>query len=112
MARIDVDFRAKAQSAPAGHSRLSELARSPRRPPRATVAGGASYSTAPLRAAAVADDLTLRDLGTGASSALPKTKKKLVRLLRTAHVTFYSPRSALPAGAEHATAWYARHFLP
>jgi cephalosporin-C deacetylase-like acetyl esterase len=61
---------------------------------------------------AEADDLTLWDLEIGAYNAMPTTKKKLVTLPHTTHMTLYSDQSKLDAAAAHATGWFVEHLKP
>jgi uncharacterized protein len=70
------------------------------------------YDTPSLMIVAEADDLTLWDLEIGAFNAIPTTKKKLVTLAHTTHMTLYSDQAKLDAAAEHATSWLTGHLLP
>ena len=70
------------------------------------------YDTPSLMIVAEADDLTLWDLEIGAFNAIPTTKKELVTLPHTTHMTLYSDQAKLQTAAEHATSWLARHLLP
>jgi uncharacterized protein len=57
------------------------------------------------------DDLTLWDLEIGAYNRIPTSKKKLVVLPDTGHMTLYSDRSKLDVAAEQSTAWLAQHLM-
>lgn len=70
------------------------------------------YDTPSLMIVAEADDLTLWDLEIGAFNVIPTTKKKLVTLPHTTHMTLYSDQAKLAAAAAHATSWLAEHLLP
>jgi uncharacterized protein len=70
------------------------------------------YDTPSLMIVAEADDLTLWDLEIGAFNAIPTSKKKLVTLPHTTHMTLYSDQAKLAAAAAHATSWLAQHLLP
>jgi uncharacterized protein len=70
------------------------------------------YDTPSLMIVAEADDLTLWDLEIGAFNAIPTSKKKLVTLPHTTHMTLYSDQAKLAAAAAHATSWLAEHLLP
>jgi hypothetical protein len=70
------------------------------------------YDVPSLMIVAEADDLTLWDLEIGAFNAIPTTKKKLVTLPHTTHMTLYSDQSKLAAAAAHATSWLVEHLLP
>jgi uncharacterized protein len=70
------------------------------------------YDTPSLMIVAEADDLTLWDLEIGAFNAIPTTKKELVTLPHTTHMTLYSDQAKLQTAAEHATSWFAGHLLP
>jgi len=70
------------------------------------------YDTPSLVIVAEGDDLTLWDLEIGAFNAIPTTKKKLVTLPHTSHMTLYSDQSKLRVAAEHATAWFVEHLTP
>jgi uncharacterized protein len=70
------------------------------------------YDTPSLMIVAEADDLTLWDLEIGAFNAIPTSKKTLVTLPHTTHMTLYSDQAKLAAAAAHATSWLAEHLLP
>lgn len=70
------------------------------------------YDTPSLMIVAEADDLTLWDLEIGAFNAIPTTKKRLVTLPHTTHMTLYSDQAKLQMAAKHATSWFAEHLLP
>ena len=70
------------------------------------------YDTPALMIVAEADDLTLWDLEIGAFNAIPTTKKQLVTLPHTTHMTLYSDQAKLQMAAKHATAWFAEHLRP
>jgi dienelactone hydrolase len=57
------------------------------------------------------DDLTLWDLEISAYNRIPTSKKKLVVLPDTGHMTLYSDRSKLEVAAEQSTAWLAQHLM-
>jgi cephalosporin-C deacetylase-like acetyl esterase len=70
------------------------------------------YDTPSLMIVAEADDLTLWDLEIGAFNAIPTTKKELVTLPHTTHMTLYSDQAKLQTAAGHATSWFTGHLLP
>jgi fermentation-respiration switch protein FrsA (DUF1100 family) len=70
------------------------------------------YDTPSLMIVAESDDLTMWDLEIGAFNAIPTSKKKLVTLPHTTHMTLYSDQAKLAAAAAHATSWLAEHLLP
>ncbi len=57
------------------------------------------------------DDLTLWDLEIGAYNQLPTTRKKLVIVGDSTHMTLYSDRSLLEQAAVAARDWFAEHLL-
>jgi uncharacterized protein len=57
------------------------------------------------------DDLTLWDLEIEVFNALPTTKKKLVTIGDSTHMTLYSDRSLLDQASEASTEWFARYLL-
>ena len=57
------------------------------------------------------DDLTLWDLEIEVYNALPTTKKKLVTIGDSTHMTLYSDRSLLAQASEASTGWFAVHLL-
>jgi hypothetical protein len=58
------------------------------------------------------DDLTLWDLEISSFNSIPSTKKKLVVLPQTSHMTLYSDQQKLDVAAANATHWFAEHLLP
>jgi cephalosporin-C deacetylase-like acetyl esterase len=70
------------------------------------------YDTPSLVIVAEGDDLTLWDLEIAAYNAIPTSKKKLVTLPHTTHMTLYSDQSKLQTAAGHATAWFTEHLKP
>ena len=70
------------------------------------------YDTPTLMIVAEGDDLTLWDLEIESFNGIPTTKKELMVLPHTSHMTLYSDRDKLAAAAEHATTWFVRHLLP
>jgi hypothetical protein len=70
------------------------------------------YDTPSLMIVAEHDDLTLWDLEIGAFNLIPTTKKKLVTLPHTTHMTLYSDQTKLQTAAAHATDWFVEHLLP
>jgi len=69
------------------------------------------YDTPTLMIVAEGDDLTLWDLEIEAYNAVPTTKKHLVVLPHTTHMTLYSDRDKLAAAAAEATRWFSQHLL-
>jgi fermentation-respiration switch protein FrsA (DUF1100 family) len=69
------------------------------------------YDTPTLMVVAEGDDLTLWDLEIESFNAIPTTKKKLVVLPHTTHMTLYSDRDKLAAAAAQAVAWFTQHLL-
>ena len=67
--------------------------------------------TPTLMIVAEGDDLTLWDLEVEAFNAIPTTRKKLVVLPHTTHMTLYSDTSKVVQAAGHATTWFAQHLL-
>ena len=57
------------------------------------------------------DDLTLWDLEIEVYNALPTTKKRLVTIGDSTHMTLYSDRSLLAQASEASTGWFAEHLL-
>jgi fermentation-respiration switch protein FrsA (DUF1100 family) len=57
------------------------------------------------------DDLTLWDLEIEVYNALPTTKKRLVTIGDSTHMTLYSDRSLLAQASEASTEWFAGHLL-
>jgi fermentation-respiration switch protein FrsA (DUF1100 family) len=57
------------------------------------------------------DDLTLWDLEIEAYNQIPTTKKRLVVIGGSTHMTLYSDRSLLGEAAVAASDWFARHLL-
>ncbi|QBJ96899.1 alpha/beta fold hydrolase [Rhodococcus sp. ABRD24] len=57
------------------------------------------------------DDLTLWDLEIETFNRIPTTKKELVVLPHTSHMTLYSDKSKLAVAAEHAARWFTEHLL-
>lgn len=69
------------------------------------------YDTPTLMIVAEGDDLTLWDLEIEAYNAIPTTKKHLVVLPHTTHMTLYSDRDKLAVAAAEASQWFAHHLL-
>jgi hypothetical protein len=67
------------------------------------------YDTPTLMLVAQGDDLTLWDLEIESFNRIPTTKKELVVLSDTSHMTLYSDRSKLDVAAEAASRWFAEH---
>jgi len=65
-----------------------------------------------LMIVAEGDDITLWDLEIATFNMIPSTKKRLVTLPHTTHMTLYSDRDKLQTAADHATAWFVEHLLP
>ncbi len=65
--------------------------------------------TPTLMVVAEKDDLTLWDLEIGAFNQIPTTKKKLVTVGDSTHMTMYSDRSILDVAAAAATDWFAQN---
>jgi uncharacterized protein len=65
--------------------------------------------TPTLLVVAEGDDLTLWDLEIDAYNAIPTTKKRLVTVGGSTHMTLYSDRSQLAHAAEISTAWFLEH---
>jgi uncharacterized protein len=57
------------------------------------------------------DDLTLWDLEIEAYNAIPTSKKRMVVIGGSTHMTLYSDRSLLGQAAEAATDWFVQHLL-
>jgi uncharacterized protein len=57
------------------------------------------------------DDLTLWDLEIEVFNALPTTKKKLVTIGDSTHMTLYSDRSLLDQASQASTEWFAEYLL-
>lgn len=70
------------------------------------------YDTPVLMIVAEGDDITLWDLEIEAYRSLPTSKKRLVTLPHTTHMTLYSDQEKLDVAAAHATGWFSEHFLP
>lgn len=69
------------------------------------------YDTPTLMIVAEGDDLTLWDLEIESYNAIPTTKKQLVVLPHTTHMTLYSDRDKLSVAAAEASQWFVRHLL-
>ena len=69
------------------------------------------YDTPTLMIVAEGDDLTLWDLEIESYNAIPTTKKQLVVLPHTTHMTLYSDREKLSVAAAEASQWFVRHLL-
>lgn len=67
------------------------------------------YDTPSLMIVAEGDDLTLWDLEIESFNRISTSKKKLVVLRQTSHMTLYSDRSKLDVAAEEATEWLSQH---
>jgi uncharacterized protein len=57
------------------------------------------------------DDLTLWDLEIEVYNALPTTKKKLVTIGDSTHMTLYSDRTLLDQASQASTEWFAQYLL-
>ncbi|MGC0366454.1 cephalosporin-C deacetylase-like acetyl esterase [Rhodococcus sp. 27YEA15] len=66
-------------------------------------------NTPSMMIVAEGDDLTLWDLEIDSFNNIPTTKKELVVLPHTSHMTLYSDQSKLAVAAEHASRWFSRH---
>ena len=58
------------------------------------------------------DDLTLWDLEVDAYNKIPTSRKRLVTISDSTHMTLYSDRSLLSQAARAATDWFTEHLLP
>jgi uncharacterized protein len=69
------------------------------------------YDTPTMMIVAEGDDLTLWDLEIESFNAIPTSKKELVVLPHTSHMTLYSDRDKLGRAAKHATDWFVQQLL-
>lgn len=69
------------------------------------------YDTPTMMIVAEGDDLTLWDLEIESFNAIPTSKKELVVLPHTTHMTLYSDRDKLGRAAKHATEWFVAQLL-
>lgn len=69
------------------------------------------YDTPTMMIVAEGDDLTLWDLEIESFNAIPTSKKELVVLPHTSHMTLYSDRDKLGRAAKHATEWFVAQLL-
>lgn len=69
-------------------------------------------NTPTLVVAAERDDLTLWDLEIEAFNKIPTSKKKLVVIGKSTHMTMYSDRLLRTRTAQAATEWFSEHLFP